>query len=141
MPVQTFDGAVFPHAPTQPACGGTRMRTRARVGLAVLGSLLALSACSSGERSAEPASPSPTVPDIRPSPTTSATTSDPEDEAAAQAAMAVYRDLTELVQNARRDPSQDWLPAYTQLAADPYRSTELLEISALRIGASRTPAR
>jgi hypothetical protein len=132
MPVPTVDGAVFSPAPTRPAGGGTRMRTRKWIGLAVLGSLLALPACGGGESSAEPASPSPTVPDSRPSPTTSATTSDPKDEAAAQAAMAVYRDLTELVQNARRDPSQDWLPAYTQLAADPYRSTELLEISALR---------
>ncbi len=131
VPVPAADGAVSP-APTRSVCGGTRTRTRALIGLAVVGSLLGLPACSGGESSAEPASPSPTVPDSRPSPTTTAGTSDPEDEAAAQAAMAAYRDLTELVQNARRDPSQDWLPAYTQLAADPYRSAELLEISALR---------
>ena len=131
VPEPAADGAV-PPAPTRSVCGGTRTRTRELIGLAVLGSLLALPACSGGESSAEPASPSPTVPDSRPSPTTTAGTSDPEDEAAAQAAMAAYRELNELVQDARRDPSQDWLPAYTQLAADPYRSTELLEISALR---------
>ncbi|SOC49486.1 hypothetical protein SAMN05660748_2213 [Blastococcus aggregatus] len=57
---------------------------------------------------------------------------DPESEAAAEEAMAVYGDLTELIQDARRDPTKSWLPAYTQLTADPYRSAELLEISALR---------
>jgi hypothetical protein len=109
--------------------------------LAVLGSLVALSACGGGESSAEPASLSPTVPDSRPSPTTSATTSDPEDEAAAQAAMAVYRDLTELVQNARRDPSQDWLPAYTQLTPTPTARPNCWRSLPFGIGASRTPAR
>jgi hypothetical protein len=40
--------------------------------------------------------------------------------------------VTRLAQDARRDTTQDWLPPYAQLTADPYRSTELLEVSALR---------
>ena len=103
---------------------------RTRIGLAVAGSLITLVACS-GEESASQASPSTEAPETRPSPATPSAAEDPESEAAEEA-MAVYGDLTQLIQDARRDPTQNWVPAYTQLTADPYRSAELLEISALR---------
>lgn len=105
---------------------------RGLVGLAVLGSLLAVGACGSEPSATEQATPRTTVAESRPSPTAPSATNDPDEAAAAEAAIAVYRDLTELIQDARRNPTEDWLPAYSRLAADPYRSAELLEISALR---------
>ena len=112
--------------------GATGTGARVRVGLAVLGALLGLAACSSEDGSTGQVSPSATALEPRPSPAPSSAVQDPEDEAAAEAALAVYRDLTQVIQDARRDPTRDWLPAYSELAADPYRSAELLEISALR---------
>jgi hypothetical protein len=105
---------------------------RTRIGLALVGSLITLVACSGGDGSPNQASPSTKAPEGRPSPAAPSAAEEPESEAAAAEAMAVYGDLTELIQDARRDPTQNWLPAYTQLTADPYRSAELLEISALR---------
>ena len=110
---------------------GTPARTR--IGPAVVvGSLIALVACTGENGAANQASPSTEAPETRPSPAAPGAVEDPESEAAAAEAMAVYGGLTELIQDARRDPTQNWLPAYTQLTADPYRSAELLEISALR---------
>lgn len=120
----------------EPAHGRTadaaRTPARTRIILAVAGSLITLVACSGEDGSASPAPPSTKAPETRPSPAAPSAVEDPETEAAAEEAMAVYGDLTELIQDARRDPTKNWLPAYTQLTADPYRSAELLEISALR---------
>jgi hypothetical protein len=112
--------------------GAARTPARTRIGLAVAGSLITLVACSGEDGSASPEPPSPESSETRPSPAAPSVVGDLESEAAAEAAMTVYGDLTELVQDARRDPTKNWAPAYTQVTADPYRSAELLEISALR---------
>jgi len=112
--------------------GVARTPARTRLGLAVAGSLITLVACTGEDGSADQTLPSTQEPATRPSPAAPSAVEDTESEAAAVEAMAVYGDLAQLVQDARRDPTQDWLPAYAQLTADPYRSAELLEISVLR---------
>ncbi|MGX5653217.1 hypothetical protein ACWKWC_00390 [Geodermatophilus nigrescens] len=103
-----------------------------RVAIVALGSVLALTACGSDGDAAEEARPEPSTSQTSAAPTSAGPSVDPDEAAAADTAMAVYREVTRLAQDARRDPTQDWLPAYAQLTADPYRSAELLEVSALR---------
>ena len=105
---------------------------RARLGIATLGSALTLAACGTDGNATEQTPPAPSASETSAGPTSAGPSRNPDEAAAADAAMAVYRDVTRLAQDARRDPTQDWLPAYAPLAADPYRSAELLEISALR---------
>ncbi|SOC46141.1 hypothetical protein SAMN05660748_0069 [Blastococcus aggregatus] len=105
---------------------------RVRVGIVALGSVLTLAACGTEGDATEQPPPAPSASESSAAPTSADPSMDPDEVAAADAAMAVYRDVTRLVQDARRDPTQDWLPAYAQLTADPYRSAELLEVSALR---------
>jgi hypothetical protein len=101
------------------------------MGIVALGSLLALTACGTDGDAPEQTPPASSAFEPSAGPTSSSPATSPDEEAAADAAMTVYRDMTRLVQDARRDPTQDWLPAYSQLTADPYRSAELFEISAL----------
>lgn len=119
-------------SPALPTETVPRAIDRARLGIATFGSVLALAACGTDVDATEPTPPAPSASETSAAPTSTGPSMNPDEAAAADAAMAVYRDATRLVQDARRDPTQEWLPAYAQLSADPYRSAELLEVSALR---------
>lgn len=119
-------------SPGSPTKTVTRAIGRARLGIATLGSVLTLAACGTDGDATEQTSPAPSASETSAAPTSAGPSMDSDEAAAADAAMVVYRDVTRLAQDARRDPTQDWLPPYAQLTADPYRSAELLEILALR---------
>ncbi|WP_176946489.1 hypothetical protein [Blastococcus aurantiacus] len=99
--------------------------------MTAVAAVLTVTSCSADSDTSERTPPAPSARETSAATSSSSPSPDPDESSAADAAMAVYRDLSDLVQGARRDPAQDWLPAYTQLTADPYRSAELLEISAL----------
>jgi hypothetical protein len=81
--------------------------------------------------SAGSASPTATATATATATETERTESREEMDATAEA-MAVYANFSQLIQKARRDPTQDWSTAYAELTADPLRTNELLEISGLR---------
>ena len=114
------------HGTASRAVDGVRGR------IVALASVLALAACGTDGEATEQTSPQASASETSAASTSSGPSMNPDEAAAADAAMAVYRDVTRLARDARRDPTHDWLPAYAQLTADPYRSAELLEISALR---------
>jgi hypothetical protein len=119
-------------SPASPTKTVPRAIGRARLGIATLGSVLTLAACGTDGDATEQTPPPPSASETSAASTSAGPSMDPDEAAAADAAMAVYRDANRLAQDARRDPTQDWLPAYAQVTADPYRSAELLEVSALR---------
>ncbi len=98
---------------------GTAPRTaHVRMGITAFGSLLVLAACGTDSDATERTPPTSSPFETSAALTNSSPPVDPDEAAAADAAMAVYRDLVRLVQDSRRDPTQDWLPAYTQLTAE-----------------------
>lgn len=90
---------------------------------------LLATACSSQESAPEPtAEPNPTTTSTAPSTPPSLS----REEAAADAALVVYEDFADVLEQAYIDPSQDWTDELSAVSADPLRANRLRKVTALR---------